>query len=170
MPDQSKGSVQGLSVDAKGNRRSVQLLLALVPAFTNVPLLLEAHEPPLPDDDMVEQGYSHDLPRLPHPRGHLDVLVAGGGVSGGVVVDEDDCRAGKINRVPVDVPGVGDAAVQGAYGDGALVHEPVLHVKVCSHEVFLVEIPHPRHEVRGDVLGGAYRGPERPPLAVEPRA
>ena len=53
--------------------------------------LHEAYKLAIPDDDVVQYLDPHDIARFPQATGNRDVFAAGGGIAGGVVVNQDDC-------------------------------------------------------------------------------
>src|SRR3954447_8990884 len=71
--------------------------------LSNQPLLPEARMPVAAHDDVVVHrdaerlGHLHDLLR------HLDVGARGRRVTGRMVVHQDDCRGGELERAPDDL-------------------------------------------------------------------
>ena len=82
------------------------------------PSLLQAHVPFLSHNEGVEDADAENAPRLGQLAGDLEVLGAGLGVTGGVIVDEDH-RGGAVGDgvgVPLGISvskGVGDGVPEG---------------------------------------------------------
>lgn len=74
-----------------------------------MPVIREAVEVFFADDDVVQDPDPHELPGLAEAARHFKVFGTGGGVAGGVVVQEDDGRGGLAHRDVKDLTRVDDA-------------------------------------------------------------
>jgi hypothetical protein len=61
-----------------------------VDVYSHQPALLEADEPPVPDDDVIQHVDPQHLPGCYQLFRHFQVFPAGGRIAGGMVVGEDD--------------------------------------------------------------------------------
>ena len=89
------------------------------------------------DDDVVEEVDADEVAGLGHATGEGEVLGAGGGIAGGVVVAEDQARGVEGESDLEDGPGLDGSAVEGAdVGDGP-ADQAVAGVEVDADHVLL---------------------------------
>lgn len=117
------------------------------------------------DDDVIQYPDAEKLRSLLQPAGDLQILPAGGGIAGGMVVNQDE-GAGRGEQDALEhLPGVDDAGGQAAGRDVIDADQAVFPVQVEGEEMLLALPPqegeHLVHgvgrvdgELPGEVLGG----------------
>ena len=90
---------------------------------------------------MVKDGDVHDVAGFYQPFCHLDILPAGGGVAGRMVVQEDDSRRMVKNCCLKDLPWMDDGCRQAAYGDVLQPYDVVLGVQQENGKALLLLLP-----------------------------
>lgn len=104
--------------------------------FSKQPHFHERGVPPISDDDVIQDGDAEQLTRLLESLGDLDILAAGGRISGGVIVHQDDGRRRYMDRRLEHLPRVHHTLVEAPRGDPVQADDPVLAVQVQGQEVF----------------------------------
>lgn len=69
------------------------------------------------DDDVVEELDADDIGGLADAAGHAEIGIARGGITRGMVVDEDETPGGVDEGGAEDIPGMGHGFIDGAVGD-----------------------------------------------------
>src|SRR5258705_530525 len=128
--------------------------------------LLEARVRVLRDDDVIEDVDAQDAPRLDQPPGDREILLAGRGVAGGMVVRQDQTGRGDRDRGLEDLARVHDARVQAPDRDDLPAEHLVSRVEIEADEVLGMPSPDVTREIEHR-LGSP---PQRRRVPVRPEA
>ena len=97
-------------------------------------MFFQAQEPAVPDYDVVIEFDTHYAPGLDELAGDVDIVLAGGGVTAGVVVGHDNGGGAFLDGGLEHFARVDDVGVEAAHGYGFLAQELVLGVEVQGDE------------------------------------
>jgi len=87
---------------------------------------------------VIQKWNADEIAGFSQPIGDLDVFVAGGGIPGGVIV-EDENRCGPFpDSRRKHFPGMDHGTVQGPFADQNLSKDPVLGVQEDGQEMLLL--------------------------------
>ena len=105
---------------------------------------------------MVEEGDLEEAGGVCDAAGEAVVGIAGEGVAGGVVVDEEECVGGVEEGWAEDFARMGDAFVEAAEGDFLGAQQAVFGVQKQDAQRFALEAAHFCAEQGADGLRGVY--------------
>jgi hypothetical protein len=109
------------------------------------------------DDDVVEELDADDIGGLADTAGHAEIGIAGGGITGGMVVDKDKAPGGVDEGGAEDIPGMGHSFIDGAVGDLLLADEAEAGIDEQDADGLVRQMSHASPGELIDELGGAER-------------
>jgi len=116
------------------------------------------HQPPIgkadilptADDDVIENADAHQFAGFAQAGGDFQVFAAGGGITGGVVVDEQDGRCRFSDDRGEDFAGMDDTGGETSFGYADLPQNPVFAVEQQGDENFFAVVTQPLVEMAID--------------------